>query len=236
MEKEVSGLGIKDMTESERPRERLLKYGAQGLSNAELLAIIISSGTQKDSALELAYRLLSSEKGVISSFSNYMPQEYCRIKGIGKATACKLAAAVEFGKRVYSTPKEKFLLDTPDALAKHFSDMRNFHKEVLRIAMFNSKLEIIKTVDVSMGGLAHTSAVAREVFADAIRTGANAIVLAHNHPSGDPSPSEGDIRTTEILISAGKIIGIDVMDHLIIGDGTYCSFKESGLIKKAEKL
>ena len=232
MGEEIQGLGIKDMAESERPRERLLKYGAQGLSNAELLAILISSGTKHESALDLAYRLLTSEKGDMSSFANYMPQEYCRVKGIGRATACKLAAAVEFGKRVYSTPKEKRLLDTPNALARHFSDMRNFHKEVLRIAMFNSKLELIKTVDISMGGIAHTSAVAREVFADAIRAGANAIVLVHNHPSGDPSPSKEDKKTTDILRAAGKVIGIDVMDHIIIGDGTFCSFKESGLIEK----
>ena len=110
--------------------------------------------------------------------------------------------------------------------------MRNFHKEVLRIAMFNSKLELIKTVDVSMGGLAHTSAVAREVFADAIRTGANAIVLAHNHPSGDPSPSKEDEKTTENLMLAGKLIGINVMDHIVIGDNSYVSFKERGILPK----
>jgi DNA repair protein RadC len=182
--------------------------------------------------LDRAYRLLSFERSDISSFSNYEPQEYCRIKGIGKATACKIAAAVELGKRVYSTPIKKILLNTPDALAQHFSDMRNFHKEVLRIAMFNSKLELIKTVDISMGGLAHTSAVAREVFADAIRTGANAIVLAHNHPSGDPSPSKEDEKTTENLILAGKLIGIKVMDHIIIGDNSYVSFKERDILPK----
>ena len=232
MEEKGQGLTIREMAESERPRERLYRYGAKALSNAELLAILISSGTRSESALDLAYRLLSSERRDISSFSNFEPQEYCRIKGIGKATACKLAAAVEFGKRVYSTPKEKILLDTPDALAQYFSDMRNFHKEVLRIAMFNSKLELIKTVDISMGGLAHTSAVAREVFADAIRTGANAIVLAHNHPSGDPSPSREDEKTTENLILAGKLIGIKVMDHIIIGDNSYVSFKERGILPK----
>ena len=232
MEEKGQGLSIKEMAESERPRERLYRYGAKALSNAELLAILISSGTRSESALDLAYRLLSSEMRDISSFSNFEPQEYCRIKGIGKATACKLAAAVEFGKRVYSTPKEKILLDMPGALAQHFSDMRNFHKEVLRIAMFNSKLELIKTVDVSMGGLAHTSAVAREVFADAIRTGANAIVLAHNHPSGDPSPSKEDEKTTENLMLAGKLIGINVMDHIVIGDNSYVSFKERGILPK----
>ncbi len=232
MEEKGQGLSIKEMAESERPRERLYRYGAKALSNAELLAILISSGTRSESALNLAYRLLSFERSDISSFSNYEPQEYCRIKGIGKATACKIAAAVEFGKRVYSTPGKKILLNTPDALAQHFSDMRNFHKEVLRIAMFNSKLELIKTVDISMGGLAHTSAVAREVFADAIRTGANAIVLAHNHPSGDPSPSKEDEKTTENLMLAGKLIGIKVMDHIIIGDNSYVSFKERDILPK----
>ncbi len=223
-------LGIKEMAEDERPRERLLKYGAQVLSNAEILAILISSGTKNESALNLAYRLLSSEKGDVSSFANYMPQEYFKISGIGKATACKIAAAVEFGKRVYSAPKDKIRLDTPENLADYLSDMRNFHKEVLRVAMFNSKLELIKTQDISIGGIAGTSATAREVFADAIRTGANAIVLIHNHPSGDPTPSKEDIETTKRLADAGRLIGIKVMDHIIIGDGAYTSLKEKEMI------
>ena len=109
--------------------------------------------------------------------------------------------------------------------------MKNYHKEVMRIAMFNSKLELINTVDISVGGLASTSSTAREVFADAIRAGASTVVLIHNHPSGDPTPSEDDIRTTKQLVLAGKLIGIKVMDHIVIGDGIYRSFKELGLIE-----
>ncbi len=231
MSDEKYNMGIKEMALSERPRERLLEYGANTLSNSELLAILISSGTRQESALDLAYRLLSAEKGELSAFANYLPQEYSKIRGIGRATACKLAAAVEFGRRVYSFPKEKIKIDTPALLADYLSDMKNYHKEVMRIAMFNSKLELIKTVDISVGGLASTSSTAREVFADAIRAGASTVVLIHNHPSGDPTPSEDDIRTTKQLVLAGKLIGIKVMDHIIIGDGIYRSFKELGLIE-----
>ena len=223
-------LKIKDIAVSERPRERLLEYGAGSLSNAELLAILISSGTKDGSALDLAYRLLASEKRDITAFANYQPEEYFKVKGIGKATACKIAAAVEFGRRVSSSSRERMRLDTPELLSEYFSDMRNMHKEVLRIAMYNSKSELIKYSDISMGGIAGTSAIPREVFADAIRAGAKAIIVVHNHPSGDPTPSKEDVKATELFRKAGKIIGIDVMDHLIIGDGIYYSFREAGIL------
>ncbi|MBR0417137.1 MAG: DNA repair protein RadC [Firmicutes bacterium] len=230
MKTTFENLGIKDIAESERPRERLYKYGASAMSNAELLAILISSGTKEESALSLAYRLLASEKNDISSFSNYIAQEYCAVKGIGEATSCRIAAAVEFGKRVCLAPKKRVHLDEPAMLAEYLGDMRNFQKEILRIAMFNVKTELIKTADITMGGIAGTSASAREVFAEAIRAGASAIVLIHNHPSGDPTPSREDREVTENMVSAGRILGIKVMDHIIIGDGVYCSFKEEGIL------
>ena len=224
-------LGIKEMAKTDRPRERLMKYGAESLSNSELLAILISSGTRKESALNLAYRLLSAEKGDLSAFSGYRPQEYEKVKGIGEATACKISAAVEFGRRVFSSPREKMRLETPETLAGYLSDMKNMHMEVLRVAMFDTKMNLIKTKDVSMGGIAGAVSTAREIFADAIRTGAYGVVLIHNHPSGDPTPSHDDISITERMVEAGKLIGIQVMDHIVIGDGAYCSFREKGLLK-----
>ena len=231
MEEINSKLGIKDIAKSDRPRERLMMYGAESLSNAELLAILISSGTKNESALSIAYRILSNEKGDISAFSNYQPEEFCRIKGIGEATACKLSAAIELGNRIFRSPRDKIRLNTPELLYSYLRDMKNLSKEVMRVAMFNSKVELIKIIEVSKGDIASTSASAREIFSDAIRIGAKSIILIHNHPSGDPAPSKEDISITRNLVSAGKLIGIEVMDHLIIGDGSYVSFMEKGLLR-----
>ncbi len=230
MDKKGNNFGIKEMAKSERPRERMLLFGAEGLSNSELMAILISSGSKDESALNIAGKLLSKENGDLHAFMNYKTQEYCKVKGIGTATACRLSAAAELGRRIYSSPKDRLHLDNPGVLAEYLSDMRYYQKEVMRVAMFNSKMELIKTADISTGALAETSASAREVFSDAIRIGAYAIVLIHNHPSGDPTPSRNDISTTEKLIEAGKILGIEVMDHIIIGDGRYISFKEQKML------
>ena len=230
MGKENGTLTIREMAESERPRERLMRYGAGSLSNAELLAILIQSGTKKESALDLASRLLSGAEGKLYRFSSYLPKEYCGVKGIGEAAACKIAAAVEFGRRVSSAPRDRILLNTPDALADYVKEMSCFRKEVLRIAMYNAKTELIRIADVSAGGLSASSFSARELFSEAIREGAAGIILIHNHPSGDPSPSRADIEATRRAVEAGRLIGIKVCDHLIIGENAYFSFREQSLL------
>lgn len=221
---------IREIAESERPRERLMKKGAASLSNAELLAIIISSGTRNESALDLADRVLALENGDLSFFDAYQPEELTAVSGIGPAIACKIAAAIEFGKRVASAPRTRIHMNQPSAVAKYCGDMRAFHKEVFRVAMFSVKGDLISFEDISVGGLASASASPREVFANAIRKGAYSVILVHNHPSGDPSPSQEDISTTKQLSSAGTLLGVKVLDHIIIGDQNYYSFKENNLI------
>lgn len=217
---------MRDIAEPERPRERLIQYGPKYLSNAELLAIIISCGTKEDSALTLAHRVLSLENGNLLHFSSYSPEEFQNLKGIGVATACKIAAAIEFGKRVSGSVVSDDFCDTPSQVMTYCDDLRHSHQEVFRILMLNTKKKIIAKEDVTVGGLAFTSADPREVFANAIRKGAAAVILVHNHPSGDPNPSKADIDATRQLIYSGELLKIRVLDHVIIGDGVYYSFKE----------
>ena len=225
--------GIKALPENERPREKLLQGGAGSLGNAELLALVIGSGTQRSSALDLAGRILSLESSGISAFAGYSPEEFMRVEGIGKARACVLCAAIELGRRIASSPAAiRIKVDTPKDIAKlNMEEMRRLPKEVFRVAMLNVKSELIMQEDISIGGIAEAASHPREVFAPAIKKGAYAVILLHNHPSGDPTPSKADIKTTEILCEAGKLLGIQVLDHILIGDGRYTSFREEKLIE-----
>ncbi len=231
MEKEKSS-GIKALPENERPREKLLQSGAKSLGNAELIALVIGSGTSRYSALDLAGKLLSLESSGISAFASYSPEEFSRIEGIGKARACVLCAAIELGRRIASSPGSvKIRVDTPKDIAQlNMEEMRRLPKEVFRIAMLNVKSELIMQEDISVGGIAEAASHPREVFAPAIKKGAYAVILLHNHPSGDPTPSKADIKTTEILCEAGRLLGIQVVDHILIGDGRYVSFREEKLL------
>lgn len=223
-------LKIYDLAESERPRERMLMYGASALSNAELMAVLISSGNARDSALDLASRVLSLEGGSLANLSRCLPEEFCRVPGIGTATACRLAAAMELGKRVSGAAAEKIKLNEPSCAAALCEDMRFLQKEMFRILMVNAKIELIARENISVGSINSSNASPREVFAGAVRRGAYALILVHNHPSGDPSPSSCDRDVTEQLCRAGDLLGIRVLDHIIIGDGRYFSFKEENLL------
>ena len=224
-------LGIKDLPPSERPREKMLQSGASTLSSAELLALIISSGTREESAISLASRVISMEGG-LRSLSNCQPEEFMRIKGVGKADACRITAAIELGRRMASAPPQRRIkLADPRAVADMFmEEMRHLQQEKLRIVMVNSKGELIAREDVSLGGVYSSFASPREVYANAVRKGAYGVILAHNHPSGDPSPSDADIAITKQIAAAGKLLEIELMDHVIIGDGRFVSLKEQGVI------
>lgn len=226
------GTMIKELPKDERPREKLLCLGAGGLSNRELLAILIGSGTRRTSAAELADKLLAMDEGGITYFSHCLPEDFCRIRGIGIAKSCQLAAAIELGKRIATTPaSKKIKTDMPAQVAELFmEEMRHLRKEIFSILMLTTKNQIICIEKIAVGCLNSAVVHPREVFANAVKRGAASVILVHNHPSGDPSPSREDLELTSRLVDAGAILGISVKDHLIIGDGVYISMKQQCII------
>jgi DNA repair protein RadC len=228
----VKGTMIKELPIDERPREKLLCLGAGGLSNRELLAILIGSGTRRTSAAELADKLLALDSGGITYFSHCLPEDFCRIRGIGKAKSCQIAAAIELGKRIATAPvSKKVRTDMPAQVAELFmEEMRHLRKEVFSILMLTTKNQIICIEKIAVGSLNSAVVHPREVFANAIKRGAASVILVHNHPSGDPSPSREDLELTSRLVDAGAILGISVKDHLIIGDGVFISMKQQCII------
>lgn len=223
---------IKELPASERPREKLLRYGCEFLSTAELLALLIGTGTKNCSALTLANRLLSLEKGGISYLAECTPQELSEIQGIGMAKSCQIAAAIEIGKRVAKNPvSPRVNISSPGDVADLFmEEMRHLKKEYFKALFLNTKNEIVASENVSIGNLSSSIVHPREVFRSAVKKGAAAIIVIHNHPSGNPLPSQNDLDITKRLAEAGELMGIPVLDHLIIGDGVFISLKEKMLM------
>jgi len=222
---------VRELPEEERPRERLLRFGVKTLSNSDLLAILIGSGSKDSSAITLANKLLSLNEGGISYLSQCEPGELSSIKGIGNAKASLLVASMELGKRIAVRPRDKKInVGSPKEVAKLFmEEMRYYKKEYFKVLLLNTKNELIMTEEVSVGTLNTAIVHPREVFNKAIQKSASSVILIHNHPSGNPTPSREDIDLTARLVESGKIIGIEVLDHIIIGDGEYLSFKEKSL-------
>lgn len=222
---------IKDIPEQERPRERLEKFGAEILSNVELLAIILRSGTRNDSAMTLASKLLKNGPGLKCLYESSF-EELKSIKGIGSAKASQIKAALELGRRLKTFKGEdKIYIKTPeDAALLVMEDMRYLRKECLKIILLNIKNMVISVKDVSVGSINSSIVHPREIFVEAIKTSSASIIICHNHPSGDPAPSQEDINITKRIYEAGRIIGIDLIDHIVIGDGRYISLKERNLI------
>lgn len=222
---------IKEMPESERPREKLFDKGVSSLSNTELVAILLGSGTREQSAVELAARLIASDQSGILHIGSASPEELCSIEGIGPAKASVLIAAAELGRRIMTAPRSrKVSASSPDEVASLFmEEMRYLKNEHFKVLLLNVKNEIITSEDVSIGSISSSDAHPREVFSSAIRRGAANVILVHNHPSGSPVPSESDRLLTERLSEAGRILGIQVLDHIIIGDGIYVSMKSEGI-------
>ncbi|MDD2189938.1 MAG: DNA repair protein RadC [Eubacteriales bacterium] len=223
---------IKELPSEERPREKLIQYGAGALSNAELLAILIGTGTREASALMLANRVLAFEGEGISYLTSCQPDELTEIPGIGQAKSCQIIAAIELGKRIATKPRTKKInIKSPDEVADLFlEEMRYLKKEYFKVLLLNTKNEIIMIENISVGSLNSSVVHPREVFCTAIKKSACSMIAVHNHPSGNPTPSQADIDITKRLVEAGELLGIKVLDHLIIGDGTYTSLKEMMLI------
>lgn len=229
-------LKIKDIPTNERPRERLIKYGESVLSNAELLAIILRTGNKNESAIDLSRRILS-QNGGLSYLAKASAYELSEINGIGIAKACQIKSCIEIGKRLLtSKEKDNVKISSPDDIAYLvMEDMRYLSKEHFRAIFLNTKNIVISIKDISIGSLNSSIVHPREVFIEAIKMSAASLIVCHNHPSGDPSPSEEDIKVTKRLKEAGNILGIDLLDHLIIGDGRYISLREKNIIWHLER-
>ncbi len=224
-------LTIKEMPSQLRPRERLLAEGAEVLSDGELLAILLGSGTRSVTAIDLASYVLS-EFGSLGAMVNATVEELKAFKGIGVAKASQIKAALELAKRLSNTKREKpYIINSPkDVVLLVKEKIRHLDREHFQTLLLNTKHHVICRDVVSIGTLNSSTVHPRELFKNAIKKNAAALILMHNHPSGDPTPSKEDINVTKRLEEAGKIIGINILDHIIIGDNSYTSFKEKGLI------
>lgn len=223
---------IKELPSEERPREKLVRYGVEALSNSELLAILLRTGTKDASAITLANRILALEREGLSYLCNCTAEELSEIPGIGTAKSSQIIAAIELGRRIATKPKEKRVnIKSPNDVASLFiEEMRYLKKEFFKVLLLNTKNEIIRIENISIGSLNSSVVHPREVFCSAVRKSACSVVFIHNHPSGNPAPSQTDIDITKRLVEAGDILGIKVLDHLIIGDGIYISLKEKLLM------
>jgi DNA repair protein RadC len=224
---------IKEWPEGERPRERLLKYGAGNLSDAQLLAIMLRTGGGGRTAVGLAMDILNSF-GNLRKIGNASLNELASFKGVGNAKAAQVMAAFELGRRLLGENREKCPVFSSgrDVYLYYRQFFDNRKKEIFHSALLDAKNRMFRDCRVSEGTLTNSLIHPREVFRDAIKESAASVIFVHNHPSGDPSPSREDIAITERLADVGKIVGIKVLDHVIIGDGTYTSMMEKGYIRK----
>lgn len=220
------------MNDSERPREKMLVLGREALSNSELLAILLKNGTKKESVLTLANKLLNHNQGGLRYLADLSIEELMEFDGIGMAKACEIHAALELGIRISQTkiPSLGVITEAEDVVKIFMEEMRYFKKEVFKILLLDNKGKIISREIVSMGDLSSSIVHPRETFRSAVKRSAASVILVHNHPSGNPTPSEEDIRATKRIVEAGNILGIAVLDHIIIGDGTYVSLNAKGLM------
>jgi DNA repair protein RadC len=224
---------IKELPEEERPREKLLTKGAQALSNAELLAILLRTGTKEDSVLRVAERLLKKYEEIgVAALSGLTPQDISQIKGIGPVKAVTVAAAVELGKRLNGLASaERAIIRSPqDAANLLMARLRYEAREHFVVLVLSTKNHVLATPTISIGSLNASIVHPRELFRQVIHYSAASVILVHNHPSGDPTPSSEDIDLTRKLVDAGKLLEIPVLDHVIIGDNKYVSLKEKGII------
>lgn len=225
---------IKDWPEDERPREKLLKKGAHSLSEGELLAIILRTGdgTTRQSAIDHA-RALLSKFGSLRKLASAGINEICEIKGIGPAKAATIMAALEIGKRMAQDQVRPGLTFrcSEDVYQCYHSSMRDRKKESFLAILLDAKNRVIREIEVSTGSLTASFVHPRELFNPAIKESAASMILIHNHPSGDPTPSREDIELTKRLREAGELLGIKVLDHIIIGDGHHVSLAEMGYMK-----
>jgi DNA repair protein RadC len=222
-------VSMHDMPDGERPRERLLAHGAESLSSAELLAIILRTGTAQENVLHLAGRILARYQG-LAGLASASPADLAQIKGLGQAKIAQIVAAVEIGRRVMAhQPDARPRIETADDAARLVMDMGRLPQEHVRVMLLDSGRRLIAMPTVYMGTLNASVLRVAEIYREAITRNSPAMILVHNHPSGDPSPSPEDVEITRTLIAAGNLLDIRLLDHLIIGDQAWVSLKSLGL-------
>ena len=221
---------ISDLNEQDRPREKLLEAGASILTASELLAIVLQTSGQKGkSVVEMANSILRNSENSFRNLAKLRPADLTKFPGIGKAKAATIMAVLEIAKRHEGEiAKKQITFKNPSAIAKHFMPFfRDKEKEILSVLLFDRRHRFMKKEAVNVGNLARVSTSPREIFHPAIREGAAGLILMHNHPSGDPSPSSADVTMTEKVLAASKLLQIPVLDHLILGKNDFFSFMQS---------
>jgi DNA repair protein RadC len=220
---------VREIPEEDRPRERLLRQGPESLSNAELLAILLRTGTQGSSAVDLAEQILKRLGGIRALIDADL-EELTAVPGIGPAKAAQLKAAVEIGRRVARMKREaRPQLLSPEDAAEYMMDRLRFQlKEHFVVLHLDSKNGLIGEEVVSVGTLNSSIVHPREIFKTALKRSAAAIICLHNHPSGDPTPSFEDVEVTRRLVECGRILGVEVLDHIVVGENCFLSMKEKG--------
>jgi DNA repair protein RadC len=226
---QVHSLMIREVPDEDRPRERMLAFGAGNMSNAELLAVILRTGVQNESAVTVSQHLLRMAGG-LRGLADRSLDELCEQRGIGKAKGLQIQAALELGKRMARTELDAapIIRSPKDVSTLVMEDLRYLQQEHFVVLFLNTKNRVIARETLSVGSLNAAIVHPREVFRAAVRRSAASVICVHNHPSGDPTPSPEDLQLTNRLTEAGHIIGIEVLDHVIIGDRSFLSLKERG--------
>ena len=236
MDEQSASYRITDLAESDRPRERLARLGPQALNSAELLAILIRVGVKGENAVQVGQRLLQTFGG-IRGLHKATYEEVKSQRGLGEAKASTIKAAIELGRRLsLEAPEERPVIHSPaDAAALVMYEMSALEQEHLRVMLLDTRNQVIDIVELYHGSLNISMIRVGEVFKPAVRRNIASIIVVHNHPSGDPTPSPDDVAVTRAIIEAGKLLDIEVLDHLVIGQGKFVSLKERGLGFKEQK-
>lgn len=222
-------ISIHDMPLTERPRERLMTHGAASLSSAELLAIILRTGTAEENVLRLCQRILAHFDG-LQGLAQATPADLQQMRGLGEAKVAQIIATLEVGRRLMAyTPNERPAINSAADAARLLMDMSHLQQEHIRVVLLDMNRRVIATPTVYIGTLNASVLRVSEIFREAVTRNSPALILAHNHPSGDPSPSPEDIELTRTLITAGNLLDITLVDHLIIGQQGWRSLKQMGL-------
>ncbi|HPP62860.1 MAG TPA: DNA repair protein RadC [Anaerolineales bacterium] len=221
---------ITDLHEADRPRERLASLGPQALSNAELIAILLRVGVKGENAVTVGQRLLKTFGG-LGGLHRAPFAELKKQHGLGEAKASQIKAAIELGRRLtLESPEERPTINSPaDAAALVAYEMSALEQEHLRVILLDRRNRVLETVEVYKGSVNSSQVRVGEVFKEAVRKNASALIVIHNHPSGDPTPSPDDVAVTRAIVQAGKMLDVEVLDHMVIGQGRWASLKERGL-------
>lgn len=222
---------LKDVPLADRPRERMLEHGSGHLSNQELIAILLGSGSKNESVMNLSQRLLIHFEG-LDLLKDATIEELTAIKGIGTAKAVLIQAALEIGKRIHQMkPPERYVIRSPEDGADFvMEELRGLKQEHFICLFLNTKNQVLHRQTIFIGSLNASIVHPREVYKEAVKRSAASLICIHNHPSGDPTPSQEDINVTRRLAESGKMIGIELLDHLVIGDRKFVSLKEKGYL------